>query len=67
MPEHRGSDLRDRGVNGGLLRDRGTVESQLRGRVFDDLDARGAREEEDRDHHGGGDPAQHGQGRRGVA
>ena len=35
------------GSNRGLLRDRGTVESQLRGRVFDDLDARGASKHED--------------------
>ena len=67
VPEDGRGDLRDRGIDRHLVADGNTVNGQLRSRVLHDLDARGAREEEDRDHHGGGDPAQHGQGRRGVA
>ena len=67
MAEDGRGDLGDRRVDGCLVGDRRAVEGQLRSRVLHDLDARGAREEEDRDHHGGGDHAQHGQGRRGVA
>ena len=59
LTEHRGGDLRDRRINRRVLRDGRALVGQLGGGVVDDLHAGRARQNEDRDHHGGGNQTEH--------